>query len=780
MLRKMRYLTGITAVLFAVAVSFLISGKVYAGGDPEPCGENVSYNTGGTNFYIELDDKSKGASGDNAMYDYEYYTERDWDDISDQFECIQIDYGVKHIGRYAFYGMSNVETIYFPNTIESIGEDAFTGCNSIKKIVYYGSSEEWQKFKNSQMNTDTTFKNKELFNPFITMEYRDLGTLIVNLSNGSFDLSDKERHAFENTMNWLYINDYIFKSEEPVVRYNLDNNSVDGSLLEGNDISVNVIDIDNWKLELASTTNLENSTTPIEFKEYNNKTIYNSYFPTYGLPSYSSNNNNHCYYYYSSIVFLFSQDMGELEIDLTDGICSLDKYEKELFENFLYYSDTVHKTYCSMNSMTIKSLVHLYYDSSTKTYSIDFDSNGSDDFYAYMRDDGCSITRSIAPELYKYMVSFDTDFNNFIKSTYMMPYFSSVKIRFRDTVYPVDEKPATCEEDGYEAYYHSTDNDNIYSDEDALYKIEAPVVIPKLGHDWGDWTVVKEPTVDEEGLEERVCKNDPTHKEQKPIDKLPPTPTPEPTPTPTLSATPTPTPSQYPDVEIEPKPERKDQMGIDGTAFSNGASDEAVEKAILNYSSEEDPAGTTYSGLQAKASKVTKTYIKLAWKKVDNAKSYVIYANKCGAKNKYLKLTTIKNNSYKATKVAGSKIKKGTYYKFLIVALDADNNVISTSKTIHAATTGGKVGNDKSVTTKAKKNKVSVKVGKTFKLKAKTKAASKKLKVKKHRAIKYESSDPAKATVSDKGVITGVSKGTCYVYAYAQNGVCAKIKVTIK
>ncbi|MBO4908908.1 MAG: Ig-like domain-containing protein, partial [Lachnospiraceae bacterium] len=157
-----------------------------------------------------------------------------------------------------------------------------------------------------------------------------------------------------------------------------------------------------------------------------------------------------------------------------------------------------------------------------------------------------------------------------------------------------------------------------------------------------------------------------------------------------------------------------------------------------------------------------------------------IYANKCGAKNKYLKLTTIKNNSYKATKVAGSKIKKGTYYKFLIVALDADNNVISTSKTIHAATTGGKVGNDKSVTTKAKKNKVSVKVGKTFKLKAKTKAASKKLKVKKHRAIKYESSDPAKATVSDKGVITGVSKGTCYVYAYAQNGVCAKIKVTIK
>ena len=115
-----------------------------------------------------------------------------------------------------------------------------------------------------------------------------------------------------------------------------------------------------------------------------------------------------------------------------------------------------------------------------------------------------------------------------------------------------------------------------------------------------------------------------------------------------------------------------------------------------------------------------------------------------------------------------------------IEILDKDGNVISTSKTIHAATIGGKVGNDKKVTTKAKKNKVSLKAGKTFKLKAKTKAASKKLKVKKHRAVAYESSDTSVATVSSKGVIKAVGKGTCEVYAYAQNGVSTKIKVTVK
>ena len=31
-----------------------------------------------------------------------------------------------------------------------------------------------------------------------------------------------------------------------------------------------------------------------------------------------------------------------------------------------------------------------------------------------------------------------------------------------------------------------------------------------------------------------------------------------------------------------------------------------------------------------------------------------------------------------------------------------------------------------------------------------------------------------------QGVVKGVSKGSCYVYAYAQNGVCKKIKVTVK
>lgn len=223
------------------------------------------------------------------------------------------------------------------------------------------------------------------------------------------------------------------------------------------------------------------------------------------------------------------------------------------------------------------------------------------------------------------------------------------------------------------------------------------------------------------------------------------------------------------------------KKGEDGTAFGKGASVKVAEKTITAFKGEADPKGSVFNVLQLKVKKVSKTNITLGWTKAKGATSYTIYGNKCGKKNKYEKIATVKKNSYKVTKInKKTKIKKGTYYKFIVIASDKNNQVVSTSKTVHVATSGGKVGNYKKVTTAAKKNKANVKVKKKFKLKAKAVAASKKLKVKKHRAIQYESANPKVATVNKKGVITGKKKGTCYVYAYSQSGVAAKIKVTVK
>ena len=222
--------------------------------------------------------------------------------------------------------------------------------------------------------------------------------------------------------------------------------------------------------------------------------------------------------------------------------------------------------------------------------------------------------------------------------------------------------------------------------------------------------------------------------------------------------------------------------GEDGTPFGKGTSVEAAEAAILALPDDNDPAGTAFGLLQLKASKVTKNSINLKWKAVPGATKYILFANKCGTGNKYKKLAEVTGTSYTATQAAGAAIQKGTYYKFMMIAADANGKVLSTSKTVHAATKGGKVGNHKKVTVKKSVTKKAKKLkkGKTLKLKAKAVPQAKKLKVRKHRGIMYETSNSAVAQVNSKGAVKGVGKGTCYIYAYAQNGTCAKVKVTVK
>ena len=54
------------------------------------------------------------------------------------------------------------------------------------------------------------------------------------------------------------------------------------------------------------------------------------------------------------------------------------------------------------------------------------------------------------------------------------------------------------------------------------------------------------------------------------------------------------------------------------------------------------------------------------------------------------------------------------------------------------------------------------------------------LKVSKHRKVAYETDNPNVATVTKSGKVKAVGKGKCTIYAYAQNGVFAKCRITVK
>ena len=234
--------------------------------------------------------------------------------------------------------------------------------------------------------------------------------------------------------------------------------------------------------------------------------------------------------------------------------------------------------------------------------------------------------------------------------------------------------------------------------------------------------------------------------------------------------------------DVKPATPGNDNKGLgeNGTTVGKGADASIAETAITTATSDEGPKGSTFAPLMFRSTKQTKNSVKCTWKKTNGAKSYIIYGNLSGKKNKPVRIGMTTGSSFTVKQINGKKLKKGTYYKFILVALDGNNKVCSTSKTIYVATSGGKSGNYKKLTTKAVKDKVTIKRSKTFKLKANAVSSSKKLKVKKSRALSYESGNVKIATVNNKGVIKAIGKGSCYVYVYAQNGLYKKIKVTVK
>lgn len=189
-----------------------------------------------------------------------------------------------------------------------------------------------------------------------------------------------------------------------------------------------------------------------------------------------------------------------------------------------------------------------------------------------------------------------------------------------------------------------------------------------------------------------------------------------------------------------------------------------------------DYKGSNFGLLRAQTTKLKKNSVTVKWNKVKNADGYIVYGAKCGAKSKYKVLKVV---SGKTTSYTHKKLKKGTYYKYNIVAFKYVNGVkvtLATSKKIHATTLGGKYGVAKAV--KLNKSKVKIKKGKTFKIKASE--IKKDKKIKRHRAICYESSNTKIATVNSKGKIKAKKKGKCTIYVYAQNGVYKTVKVTVK
>ena len=188
-----------------------------------------------------------------------------------------------------------------------------------------------------------------------------------------------------------------------------------------------------------------------------------------------------------------------------------------------------------------------------------------------------------------------------------------------------------------------------------------------------------------------------------------------------------------------------------------------------------DISGSTFKTLKPKATAKKQT-ITLTWKKVKGADGYIIYGARCGKDMK--KLKTIKNP--KTVKHTFKKLKKGKYYKYIIVAYkttaDGKKRVVSKSKSVHCTTDGGKKGNPNKIV--LKKSKLLIKKGKTVQISGKV---ASKPKMEAHIAVaRFESSNTKIATVDKNGKVKGKKKGTVTIYVIAQNGIYKTVKIKVK
>ncbi len=176
--------------------------------------------------------------------------------------------------------------------------------------------------------------------------------------------------------------------------------------------------------------------------------------------------------------------------------------------------------------------------------------------------------------------------------------------------------------------------------------------------------------------------------------------------------------------------------------------------------------------------KATANSQKLTYNQISGADGYVIYGAPCGTNNKLVKLADV---SGEITSYTHKYLKKGTYYKYQVKAYKIINGkkvVIAVSKVNHSVTISKSLDNPTKV--EVNTSAVTLTLGKTKKVNCQV-ILPKGKKMSNHTAaIQFETSNKDIATVDSSGKIKGVAKGTCYIYAYAQNGVYKKIKVTVK
>lgn len=716
-----------------------------------------------------------------------------WAFGSTAIETIEFGSGLTYINSYAFSYCSNLTKVTFPSNIESIKIYAFSHCPKLKNVIFT----EGLKTINEGAFTGSIIKEAVIPKSVSAIGSRAFpdSTKLTLLNNKLTNMGENTYKVIHKAKASFYYNyDYAYEVLELVNKIRKENNLepmtmdvdlLDNAMYRASELALYFSHQSPMGFTAIGTT--ENCAlgqkTPQKvvdawMSDEHKYPILSSDFTAIGIGAVESNGQLHWTQEFLSKV---SEEAMQSSYKNGNQINTI-KYTTDIVNNFYPEQELV-----KIKEKGNSSIVSILKRAVLLPDSVHYVS--SDEKVCTVSKDG-KLTGKEAGNATITIYAADS------ADEYVLQTTVQVEVQHNwQSKYTIDKEP-TCTENG---------SQSIHCDVCNTINQDRVRVIKATGHKWSDWEVTKEASETEEGSRRRVCENDKTHVETEVIPvlahvhKL--------MKVEARKATCTEDGNKeyyvcssckklFADADIGKEINKEDTVvkatghkvvkdsAVPATTTTTGLSEGShcsvcgqiivaqkvipkkdvkgdvndsisvndVEKKITANRNDGDIAGSTFKILQLRAKKTGRNYINLSWTKVKGASGYIIYGNRCNSARKVYSLKKVVSTTRTSAKI--TKLNKGTYYKYTAVAYKTTTEgqkVIASSKTIHVATIGGKVGNYKKV--KLNKKKVKLKSGKIFKIEAEQLPEKKKLKVKRHRGICFESSNSSIATVSSSGKV---------------------------
>ena len=716
-----------------------------------------------------------------------------WAFGSTAIETIEFGSGLTYINSYAFSYCSNLTKVTFPSNIESIKIYAFSHCPKLKNVIFT----EGLKTINEGAFTGSIIKEAVIPKSVSAIGSRAFpdSTKLTLLNNKLTNMGENTYKVIHKAKASFYYNyDYAYEVLELVNKIRKENNLepmtmdvdlLDNAMYRASELALYFSHQSPMGFTAIGTT--ENCAlgqkTPQKvvdawMSDEHKYPILSSDFTAIGIGAVESNGQLHWTQEFLSKV---SEEAMQSSYKNGNQINTI-KYTTDIVNNFYPEQELV-----KIKEKGNSSIVSILKRAVLLPDSVHYVS--SDEKVCTVSKDG-KLTGKEAGNATITIYAADS------ADEYALQTTVQVEVQHNwQSKYTIDKEP-TCTENG---------SQSIHCDVCNTINQDRVRVIKATGHKWSDWEVTKEASETEEGSRRRVCENDKTHVEIEVIPVLAHVHKLTKTEAKKASCTENGNKEYYvcsgckklfADADIGKEINKEDTVvkatghkvvkdsAVPATTTTTGLSEGShcsvcgqiivaqkvipkkdvkgdvndsisvndVEKKITANRNDGDIAGSTFKILQLRAKKTGRNYINLSWTKVKGASGYIIYGNRCNSARKVYSLKKVVSTTRTSAKI--TKLNKGTYYKYTAVAYKTTTEgqkVIASSKTIHVATIGGKVGNYKKV--KLNKKKVKLKSGKIFKIEAEQLPEKKKLKVKRHRGICFESSNSSIATVSSSGKV---------------------------